>query len=96
MSINRCTHQSKFFCTSVSTEEGKTYAYACLQRCGFWLNFDPAFAGAMKEKIVPFDPTQDIWRINTMSFLPHPDPTRVWKNSQPMAVEGAKMRKDGF
>lgn len=95
MAINHCPHQGKFFCTTVTTEEGKTYAYACLQRCGFWLNFDPVFAGAIKEKIVPFNIALDSWRLNTVAFLPHPDTTREWKTPQPMAQEGIKMRKDG-
>lgn len=88
MATNKCVHKDLFFCTTVSTEEGPMYAFACIQRCGFWLNFDPAYAGNIKEEIVPKDYRHDCWRLNTVSFLPFPDPNRKWKDTVPLSTGG--------
>lgn len=92
----RCQHSDVFFCTSVSVPEGITYAMACSFLCGFWLNFDPVWAGAIQEVHVPKDYRHDFWRLNTVAFLPNPDPNRIWKDSQPMAHEGTKMGRNGL
>lgn len=94
MAKNECLHESFFYCDTVSCEEGVTYAFVCIKRCGFWLNFDPRWAGKIQERPTPKDYKLDCWRLNTVAFLPHPSTDRLWKTSRPMAVEGAKMRTD--
>lgn len=96
MDRRACKHVGKFYCTTVTVEEGSTYAFACLQHCGFWLNFDPGFAGHVRD--IPADAKHgdDMWRIVTVAFHPFPSPTREWKTPQPMAVEGTKMTKGKF
>lgn len=91
MAINPCPHKGKFFCTTVSVGEGKTYAYACIERCGFWMNFNPVNAGTVRDKPVKEDIIYDSWNLLIMAFHPHPNPQIDWKASQPMAQEGTKM-----
>lgn len=90
MAVNTCRHWGRFFCTSVTVEEGTTYAYACIDRCGFWLNFDPVYAGRTRDKPAECEPRFDSWNIFTLAFYPIPNPNREWKTPQPLAVEGLR------
>lgn len=96
MTANTCKHLGKFFCTTVTVPEGTTHAFACLHHCGFWLNFDPSYAGHVRDKPAEKDSKNDFWKLTTIAFYPHPNPNQSWKTPQPMAVEGSKMRKDEF
>lgn len=88
MAGNKCLHQSKFFCTTITTDEGPMNAFACLDHCGFWLNFDPLWAGRIQEKNVPRDYRHDCWRLNTVSFLPHTNPDVDWKVPKQLSTGG--------
>jgi hypothetical protein len=77
-----CKHDGKFFCTAVSLPNGDwQHAFACDCICGFWIPFDPEFAGKITEKKPQKNPIVDMWRLNTVAFLPEPAPrAEGWKD----------------
>lgn len=90
---SKCTHEGNFFCTAV-TETGTTIArhvMACSSICGFYMNFDPVWAGNIKEEKVPTDFRHDMWRLNTVALLSVPTMTREWREPSKLSTEGLKL-----
>lgn len=85
-----CKHDCNFFCTAVSLPEGGVqHAFACDAICGYWLPFDPVYAGSIQEERVPSQIGVDMWRLNTMAFLPHPsDREGGWKDGPKLSTGG--------
>lgn len=86
----KCLHDGSFFCTMVTEKDKPIYTMACSSICGFYMNFDPVWAGSIRDAVVPKDYTHDFWRLNTVAFITEPStpPTRILP---PLAKEGTKL-----
>lgn len=77
-----CRHSEGFYCTSVSLASGVLQdCFACALVCGFWMNFSPEYAGRIRDRPLHKNPEVDMWRLNTVAFLPQPtDREGGWKD----------------
>lgn len=84
----KCKHSEGFFCTTVTIgDDILQHCFACVLVCGFWLPFSPEFAGNIVETKPQKNPIVDMWRLNTVAFLPHPAEDRKWKDAPQRPVE---------
>lgn len=86
-----CKHNEDFFCTAIELEGRLQHIMACSLLCGFFLNFDPVYAGKITEGEVPSNCLWDSWKLNTVAFLSFPDPNKDWKPASKLSVEGSRM-----
>jgi hypothetical protein len=70
---NTCKHDRAFLCVGIRVSDDEwQHGFMCQHQCGFWLNFSPSQAGAIREFPVPRIPVQDDWKIQVVSFHPNP------------------------
>lgn len=82
---NECLHDQAFLCVGIRiSEDDWQHGFMCQHQCGFWLNFSPSQAGAIREWPTPKDPSMDDWKLQTLSF--HPTPRGAIKKLRPLST----------